>query len=165
MPNDVPHQQFSQNAPVDLQQELLASISVLPGMQVEPTPFSLSGSQGWRLEESFAQGPDDAFLGETLEFGHLHVPYDGSMHMLLPLESSIAAQGKGWGTIHPLSGSISGSNTDYVMIFGPRDEDELKTIWIIVQVSYYYARGLSLDASSSSAITPVSWRWVKDTLR
>ena len=161
-PSGIPHQQFDQNAPLDLQEELLASVSVLPGVRVEPTPFSLSGSRGWRLDESFAQGPDDAFLFESPEFGHQHVPADGSMHMLLPLEPAAVALGKGWGIIHPLTDSVSGASTDYVMIYGPRDEDELKTIWIVVQISYYYARGLSMDPSSYSVITPVTWGMVKD---
>ena len=65
------------------------------------------------------------------------------MQMLLPSEFSTVALDKGWGIIHPLTGSISGENSDYVMIFGPRDEDELQAIWIIAQISYYHARGLN----------------------
>ncbi len=64
------------------------------------------------------------------------------MHMLLPSEFSTVALDKGWGIIHPLTGSISGENSDYVMICGPRDEDELQAIWIIAEISYYHARGL-----------------------
>ena len=164
-PDGIPHQQLNQNAPLALQEELMASVSVLPGVQIEPTPFSLEGSQGWRLDGSFAQGPEDAFIRQSPEFGHLHRPSDGSMHMLLPLAFSIVALEKGWGIIHPLTDSISGEHSDYVMIYGPRDEDELKTIWIIAQISYYYARGLSMDPKSSTAITPATWGWVKDKLR
>ena len=145
-----------------MQEELLAAVSALPGIQIEATEFSLSGSLGWRLESSFAQGPEDGFIRQNLEFGHQHQPADGSMHMLLPVEFSVVALGKGWGVIHPLNESISGENTDYVMIFGPRDEAELKTIWTIAQISYYYARGLSMAPRSSTAITPKSWGQTKD---
>ena len=145
-----------------MQEELLAAVSALPGVQIVATEFSLAGSLGWRLEGSFAQGPEDAFIRQSPEFGHQHQPADGSMHMLLPVEFSAIALGKGWGVIHPLNDSISGANSDYVMIFGPRDQDELKTIWTIAQVSYYYARGLSLDPKSSTAITPTVWGWIKD---
>ena len=162
-PDGVPHQQLNQNATVALQEELMASVSGLAGVRIEPTPFSLEGSQGWRLEASFAQGPDDAFILNSPEFGHLHRPSDGSMHMLLPSGFSIVE--KGWGIIHPLTGSISGENSDYVMIYGPRDEDELRTIWIIAQISYYYARGLSMDPKGSTAITPAAWGWAKGALR
>ena len=36
------------------------------------------------------------------------------------------------------------------MIFGPRDENELQTIWTIAEISYYHARGLSMEASSTA---------------
>ena len=137
---------------------------MLHGILVVPTPFSLAGSQGWRLVRDFARGPDDAFIStESLEFGHLHRPSDGSMHMLLPLAFSMVALGKGWGIIHPLSDNISGENTEYVMIYGPRDEEDLRTIWIIAQISYYFARGVSME--SSTAITPATLGQVKDRFR
>lgn len=164
-PNGIPHQQLNQNAPVTVQQALRALASALPGIKFEPTPFSLSGSVGWRLDESFAQGPAEAFIPQSLEFGHQHVPADGSMHLLLPLAFAKVALEKGWGVIHPLTDSISGENSEYVMIFGPRDEDELKTIWIITQISYNQARGLNMDPQSSTAITSEIWGWVKNTLR
>jgi phospholipase/carboxylesterase len=156
-----PHQQLDQNAPVILQEALLASVTALPGVRIEPTPFSLDGSKGWRLEGSFAQGPEEAFINDSLEFGHLHRPDDGSMHLLLPTDVSIKALEKGWGILHPLSGypGLSGDNSNYVMIYGPRDESELKTIWTISQISYYYARGLSMAPSTS--ITPATWGWSK----
>ena len=147
-PNGIPHQQHSQNAPVAMQAALREAASAMPGIKFEPTPFSFSGSVGWRLEESFAQGPAGAFIRQSREFGHQHVPTDGSMHMLLPLEFAAAALEKGWGVIHPLTDSISGEQSEYVMVFGPRDESELKTVWIIAQISYYQARGLNMESES-----------------
>jgi hypothetical protein len=163
-PGGIPHQQYNQNAPVAMQKALRAAAAALPGIRFEPTPFSLSGSVGWRLEKRFARGPAGAFIRQSLEFGHQHVPADGSMHMLLPLEFAAAALEKGWGVIHPLTDSISGEQSEYVihpltdsisgeqseyvMIFGPRDEGELRTVWIIAQISYYQARGLSMEPES-----------------
>ena len=60
-PDGVPHQQLNQNAPVILQEALLASVTALPGVRIEPTQFSLDGSKGWRLEGSVAKGPEEAF--------------------------------------------------------------------------------------------------------
>lgn len=156
-PAGIPHQQLNQNAPVSMQEALRASAAALPGINFEPTPFSLSGSVGWRLDERSAQGPAEAFIPRSLEFVHQHVPADGSMHMLLPLESARVVLEKGWGVIHPLNDSISGEHSEYVMIFGPRDADELKTIWIIAQVSYYQARGLSMEPKSSTAVPSSTW--------
>ena len=144
----ISHQQHNQNAPVAMQEALKEAASALPGIKFEPTPFSFFGSVGWRLEESFARGPSGAFISQSLEFGHQHVPTDGSMHMLLPLKNAAAALEKGWGVIHPLTDSISGEHSDYVMIFGPRDEADLKAIWIIAQISYYQARGFTIEPTS-----------------
>ena len=131
-------------------------------MRIEATQFSLQGSQGWRLEADFAFGPADAFrTTESLEFGHLHQPTDGSMHMMLRTPFATAALEKGWGVLHPLSADRSGDNTEYVMIFGPRDEEELETIWIIVQSSYYYARGVSMEPRAT-AVVPATFGHIKD---
>lgn len=144
-PDGIPHQQHNQNAPVVMQEALREAATSLPGIRFVATPFSLSGSVGWRLEDNFAQGPTDAFIPQSLEFAHQHRPVDGSLHMLLPNEFARDALAKGWGVIHPLTDSISGKDSEYVMIFGPRDEHELKTVWIIAQISYYQARGLSME--------------------
>lgn len=148
-----------------MQQVLLASMLQLPGVHVVDTPFSLAGSLGWRLDLNLALGPEDAFITtESLEFGHQHRPSDGSMHMLLPSAFWATALEKGWGVIHPFTDSISGEHSDYVMIFGPRDEEELPTIWTIAQISYYFARGLPIDPSSS-VITPQTLGGIKDGVR
>lgn len=147
-PNGIPHQQHNQNAPAAMQEALREAASALPGVDFEPTQFSLSGSVGWRLEERFARGPAGAFIPPSLEFAHQHRPTDGSLHMLLPLEFAATVLEKGWGVIHPLTGSISGENSEYLLIYGPRNEGELKIVWIIAQISYYQARGISMKPSS-----------------
>lgn len=40
---------------------------------------------------------------------------------------------KGWGEPHPVSGTM--------MIWGPRNEEELDVIWNLVRASYEYATG------------------------
>ena len=157
-PDGIPHQQHNQNAPVEMQDALReAASSLLEGIKFEQTQFSLTGSVGWRLNEEFAQGPQTgAFIRDTLEFAHQHVPADGSLHMLLPTHAAETSLQKGWGVIHPLTDDISGDNSQYVMIFGPRDSNELETIWLISQISYYQARGTSMEEPKESTLTPIS---------
>jgi phospholipase/carboxylesterase len=112
---------------------------------------------GWNLERGSAEGPDDAFIRGSLEFAHQHRVVDGSMHMLLPSEFSAIALERGWGVIHPIDDEISGETSTYVMIYGPRNRDELKTVWIIAQISYYQARGLSMEPKSSTAVPHTGW--------
>ena len=73
---------------------------------------------------------------------------NSSMRMLLPMDSALAALEKGWGVVHPLTDSISGEHSEYVMTFGPRNESELKVAWIIAQISYYQACSLSMGPKS-----------------
>ena len=155
-PNGIPHQQYSQNAPVEMQRVLLASVRDLPGIRIRRTPFSLEGSLGWRLKRSFADGPEGAFIQRTSEFAHQHRPPDGSMHMLLPIRASAIVRSKGWGVFHPLTDYISGDDSDFVMIFGPRNETELQVVWAIAQISYYQARGLSMQPGIATAVTAIA---------
>lgn len=96
-----------------------------------------------------AEGPTEAFLVRP-EFAHLHDGQDGSLHMTLPTEVIREVLAKGWGEMHPLAGQLvddphggSGQlrvpSTD-VMIFGPRDEKELESIWQLVQAAHAFAR-------------------------
>jgi phospholipase/carboxylesterase len=140
-PDGIPHQQHNQNAPVSMQEHLKNRMAKLSGMTFEATPFSLSGSIGWRLEEPFAKGSRSAFIQNTFEFAHQHVPADGSLHMLLPNNAAQMVIEKGWGILHPITDSVSGADTEYLMVFGPRNEADLKAVWVISLVSYYQARG------------------------
>ncbi len=163
-PNGVPHQQLNQNAPLAMVQALTASAIPLPGIVFAPTPFSLEGSLGWRLEPNFAEGPDEGFIRGSLEFGHQHRVEDGSMHLLLPSEFATIALEKGWGVIHPIDEAISGETSTYVMIFGARNREELETVWLIAQISYYQARGLSMEPADSTAVPRTGWGWFKHVI-
>jgi phospholipase/carboxylesterase len=84
-------------------------------------------------------GPPEAFLVGT-EFAHLHGARDGSLHVALPTADATLAIEKGWAELHPLARPGVFPPT-LVMLYGPRDEAELETIWQLVQISYAFARG------------------------
>ena len=82
------------------------------------------------------------------------------MHRLLPSEFSTIALSKGWGVIHPIDDRVSGKTSTYVMIYGPRSQEELETVWLIAQTSYYQARGMSIEPDST--VVPGTGRgWFK----
>jgi hypothetical protein len=78
------------------------------------------------------------------EFAHVHPPDDGSMHMMLPAGDVPDLNHKGWGEIHPLvpAGRMPPS---LVLVFGPRDDDELAVILGLIDASYTYARGIGIE--------------------
>ena len=136
----MPHQQSSQNAPIGLQEELFERAIELPGVSTGPSGVSVPGARAFMLDESTATGPDDAFMVGR-EFAHVHPPYDGSLHLILPVEAAKLMIDKGWGEPHPMAQLIGGGSSTALMVYGPRDESEVETVWQIVQASYAFAAG------------------------
>ena len=76
----------------------------------------------------------------TESFGHVHPPYDGSMHMMLPPEVVNEVLAKGWGEPHPMvrRGLIPPTA---VMVYAPRDAAEVEVILHMIGISYRFACG------------------------
>ncbi|MGE9807973.1 luciferase family protein [Janibacter sp. G1551] len=134
----IPQQQMSQNAPADLQERLASTVAELEGVSVGPSHISVPGARGFTMPDG--GGDDQAFLVPSVrEFAHLHPREDGSLHVALPPAHAADLVAKGWGRAHPLAGSRL--TPGFVMVFGPRDEDELTVVQAILRTSYHHARG------------------------
>ncbi len=132
----IPQQQVSQNAPADLQEELFARLRAASGVRTGPSRISVPGARGLMLDNP--AGPVHAFLvPEVAEFAHLHPSYDGSLHLALPAHQAADVVARGWGSPHPWAGTRL--TPGFVMVFGPRDRDELEIVHAIVHASYVYA--------------------------
>ncbi len=81
-----------------------------------------------------------AYVPSRSPLAHVHPPYDGSMHAMLPPEGVRELLAKRWGEMHPLalSGHIPSTA---VMLFGPRDDTDLEIILSLLSLSYDFARG------------------------
>lgn len=135
----MPHQQLDQNAPPDLQEELFERCRLLPGVIVGRSHVSVPGARAFHLDPDLAGGEPEAFMRGT-EFAHLHPAYDGSLHLALPADTARTVIAAGWGEHHPLveQGVMPATQ---LMVYGPRDADELEVVWAIVEQSYAFARG------------------------
>jgi phospholipase/carboxylesterase len=132
----IPQQQLSQTAPADLQEELFARVSALPGTTVGSSQISVPGARGFILDEP--AGPNDAFLvPEAAEYAHLHPTYDGSLHLALPPAQAADLVVQGWGAPHPWAGTRL--SPGFVMVFGPRTPAELEVVTAVVTASHTYA--------------------------
>jgi hypothetical protein len=127
-----PHKQLTQNAPGDLQEELFNRVRRLPDVSIGDSLVSVPGARAFHLRDESARGPREAFQAGR-EFAHLHPSDDGSLHVTLPPDLYDEVLAKGWGEPHPLSGTM--------LVWGPRDADELEVVWSIVKASYAYANG------------------------
>ncbi len=134
----IPQQQETQNAPVDLQERLFDEIRHLPGVDVGPSHISVPGARGFTLPEG--AGDAQAFLvPQFAEFAHLHPSYDGSLHVVLPPKLAADVSTKGWGRPHMWAGTRL--SPGFMLVHGPRDDDELATVRGIVAASHAYAAG------------------------
>jgi phospholipase/carboxylesterase len=138
----IPQQQESQNAPADLQERLFEEVRRLSGVDVGPSRISVPGARSFTLHEGSAD--EKAFLVPQVgEFAHLHPAYDGSLHLALPADLAADLSSKGWGRPHMWAGTRL--SPGFVMVHGPRDDDELATVLGIVAASHAYASGTLTD--------------------
>ncbi|MEY9870865.1 hypothetical protein ABH931_000319 [Streptacidiphilus sp. MAP12-33] len=127
-------EQLTQAPSPELQQRLLDQAAALRGVRIGPSYVCVPGSRAYHLSPTLAHGPVQAFFAGT-EFGHLHPPYDGSLHLMLPPETAEQVCEAGWGVSCAPAGSV--------LVFGPRDEDELHTVWLLLQTAHRRATGTS----------------------
>lgn len=131
-----PHRQLTQNAPLRLQEELVARGRMLPQTIICPSLISAPGARAFVLDVHSPASTKGFIIGH--EFAHLHPPEDGSIHMVMPTENVKTVLTAGWGELHPvgLAGLIP-LNT--IMVYGPRDDEELEVVWRLLVTSHEYA--------------------------
>jgi hypothetical protein len=136
-----PHQQQSQNPTPEVYELLLSKAFDFPHVERRPSAISVPGAQALWLSEEVTGARREAFLIGR-EFAHVHPPYDGSMHMMLPPEAVGELLEKGWGEPHPMArrGLIPPTA---VMVYAPRDAAEVETILQVIAASYRFACGRS----------------------
>jgi phospholipase/carboxylesterase len=108
----------------------------LPGVVTGPSAVSVPGARAFHLPAG-APTVADCFMIDR-EFAHLHPPSDGSLHLTLPPSIVATVIANGWAERHPLAGRY-GLPDNIVMVYGPRDEDELAVVTDLVLASHGYA--------------------------
>lgn len=128
-----PHTQLDQQ-PTDpaVRDRLAARLFALPGVSERPSAVSVPGARALCLDRQ--DGPREAFLIGG-EFAHLHPPPDLSLHVALPTSEADAAIAAGWGEPHPIArrGLLP---SGVVMLYAPRDDDELDVIVRLVEAAW-----------------------------
>ncbi len=128
-----PHTQLDQNPSKEMHQKLAKRLFELPAIVEEPSGISVPGSRALVVEPNRRVGPRDAFLINR-EFAHVHPPSDGSLHVALPPPIVEEVMDNGWAELHPvaLRGFIP---MNILMVFGPRDDEELEVVMKLVEAS------------------------------
>jgi phospholipase/carboxylesterase len=134
----IPQSQRSDNATAALQERLFARLAALAGVSTGQSAISVPGARGFFV--GAPQGPGDAFLFQSAgEFAHLHPADDGSLHLALPPALAADAITRGWAVAHPLAGIRL--TPGMVLVYGPRDDQELETVAGIVTTAHAWASG------------------------
>ena len=134
-----PHEQISQNPDRDTHLAFKARAFDFPFVERRHSIISVPGAEALWLPHEHAHGCTESFMVGN-EFAHVHPAYDGSMHLMLPIECTGELFAKGWGEPHPMAETGMIPKTA-VMVFAPRNEGEIETALKILATSYAFARG------------------------
>lgn len=134
----MPNIQLDQLGTPELHEALKARVFALPDVEERQTIVSDPRARAMWLRDEVPLGDPDAFLAGR-EFGHFH-PWDRSMHLILPMGVARAAVLAGWAEVHPAV-PLFGLPENRLMVYGPRDEDELEVIYDVLLEAYRYAGG------------------------
>jgi phospholipase/carboxylesterase len=134
----LPHEQLEQWAPPIIAADLIERSLGLPFVRSRQSRMALAGSCALSLPDDHANGPSEAFIDDH-EFCHLHPLPKGSLHLTLPYDVRLNAIDFGWAEPHPAV--RSGAVTDcLVMVYAPRDREELEMVLRLISFSYEFAR-------------------------
>ncbi len=135
----LPHQQLDQIPSAEAHASLKEKAFDFPLVERRPSRISVPGAEALWLVERPEHCCAHAFIIGN-EFAHVHPPYDGSLHMMLPLAQVSELLDKGWGEHHPLvpEGRIPETA---VMVFAPRDGAEIELVLQLIGQSHLFATG------------------------
>jgi hypothetical protein len=135
-----PHMQLDQRPPPEQIAELARRVFALRRVEERPSAISIPGARALWLEESVPSGPREAFLiGRA--FAHIHPLPDGSLHLALPPEVASDAVRQGWAEPHPVA-RLGLIPPNVVMVYAPREPEELEVVLELVQASWRFAGGV-----------------------
>jgi hypothetical protein len=95
------------------------------------------------LRDELPTGPPEAFMIGR-EFAHIHPMPDASLHAALRPEVAQEAISKGWAEQHPVA-RMGYIPQNVVMIYAPRDLQEIEVVAGLVVEAYRYASGVVPD--------------------
>ena len=132
----VPHIQLDQTSSDALLSELAAWAFSLDGIVELPSLASLPGARALTVAPGLPLNSGAMLVAR--EFAHIHPqPNGGSLHLRLPAAAAQEVVDKGWGEYHPFA--INGSIPNLVMVYAPRDDEDLGAVKAIIEASVAFA--------------------------
>lgn len=138
-----PHTQLDAEPVPELIIELASRCFALPHVTEVPSRISVPGARALVATSDAPFDRTKAIIGR--EFAHIHP--DGSMHVLLSAELAAEAIDAGWAEPHPMAAAYE---SGFVLVYTPRDTQELDVIWHIVQAVHSHVMTASDDVRQDS---------------
>ena len=136
MQQGMPHTQIGVQPVPEVNAELHRRAFALPGVAGRPTIISVPGARALWLDEAMELAHPEVIVAGR-EFTHIHP--DGSLHLPLPAQRAREAIAAGWAEPHPVARMMGVDGL--VLVFTPRDFDELEVVWGLLLDSYTYVTG------------------------
>lgn len=138
----MPHMQTNQLSSPEIAEKLAETLFSIEGIIENPSRISIPGARGLFVK-NLNQLKNPLVKNAQGELGHIHPdPELGSLHLQVDEKLAYALIEKGWGEFHPLvaQGALP---PNLIMVYAPRNEEEVETIAKIVKSSYDFVRGLN----------------------
>ena len=133
----IPHVQLDQTSSDEVLLRMTDWVFSLHGVVEQPSRTSLPGARALTVAPEVLVTNHQAMMAGR-EFAHIHPqPRGGSMHVILPADQVAEVVEKGWGEHHPLA--LDGSVPNLLMVYAPRDDEDLAVIKLIISASVEYA--------------------------
>lgn len=138
-----PQLQYSDTSPPEIVEALKAwAFSAFDHAREEPTRISVPSARALWLDEAIP-AHSEAFMPPpgSREFTHFHA--DGSSHMVLSDEDEAIVMDAKWGIPHV----FRDRGVREMLIFAPRNLEEVETVKRIVEASYRFAMAAHMSAA------------------
>ncbi len=133
-----PQTQLSQRSSPELWWRLGAAVFALPDVEPGPSQVSPASSRAvFLLDQAVQRAPETSLApGRRLEPVHLHGVEDTSIHLCLPAPRGQELTRLGWAEPH----QYGDYGTEF-LVYGPRDDHELRVVLALIAESLTFARG------------------------
>lgn len=135
----LPHLQHTDNSSLEIFNGLADWLFSLEYIEERPSRISVQGARAAWIKDDYKNVNPN--MGR--EFTHIHpmeIYGGGSQHLSLKREDTEALIAKGWGEYHPMDHRAHPDKKyGMILLYAPRDKEELKIIKTVTKVSYLLA--------------------------
>jgi hypothetical protein len=136
----IPYVQLDQRPRPEIALEVIPRSLNLPFVRTRQSRMASSGTNALTVPDAHCGGPREAFI-DGHEFCHLHPPPECGIHLTLPGILRKQAIAMEWAEDHPVA-RLGAIPETVVMVYAPRDWEELEVVMQLIKASYEFARGI-----------------------